>query len=106
MRIPVTHLVKGYLSADLRAMIRPVAHTRLVTVPRPLFRVALWWFLVWRTLLGRLRWLLLDHERTLREVSWWCRTFGVVPVSIRETEHGYELWVRGEQMPLAAVFRV
>jgi hypothetical protein len=104
MAVQVTHLIKGSLSGELRAMIRPLPHVRIVSVPRTVFRIRLWGTLVWRTAMGRLRWLLSDHERTLREVSWWCRRFGVMLVSIHETEHGYELWVDGQAMPFASVF--
>jgi len=106
MGIPVTHVIKGYLNAELRAMIQPYPGVRLVSVPRVVFRTWLWWLLVWRTLTGRLQWLLVDHDRTRREISWWCRAFGLTLVSIRETDHRYELWVGSQRVPVAAVFQV
>ena len=105
MAIPVTHLIKGYLNREVLAMIRPYPHIQLMSVPRPLFRAWIWWWLCWWTGTGRLRWLLVDHERTLREVSWWCRAFGPIPVFIREADQGYELQVHGQRLPLTAVFQ-
>jgi len=103
--VPVTHLIKGFLNAELREMIRPYPGIRMISVPRPLFRLWLWWTLCWQTTTGRLRWVLLDHERTLREISWWCRRFGLTSVAVHETHQGYELWVGGRHMPLALAFQ-
>lgn len=89
--VPVTHLIKGSLQADLRAMIHPYPGVRLVSVPRAAFRAWLWGLLVWGTMWGRLKWVLVDHERTLREVAWWCRVCGLTPVFIQETGQGYDL---------------
>jgi hypothetical protein len=89
--VPVTHLIKGSLKADLRAMIRPYPGVRLVSVPRIAFRAWLWALLVWGTMWGRLRWVLIDHERTLKEVAWWCRMCGLTSVFIQETGQGYDL---------------
>ena len=102
--IPVTHLIKGYLRPDLRAMIRPAPHIRLVSVPRPLFRLWLWSLLLWQTLTGQLRWLLIDHERTLGEVSWWCRLWGVSPLVIQQDADGYALWLNGRRVPVQDLF--
>lgn len=89
--VPVTHLIKGSLKTNLRAMIRPYPGVRLVCVPRIAFRAWLWGMLVWGTMLRRVKWVLVDHERTLREVAWWCRVCGVTPVFIQETAEGYDL---------------
>jgi hypothetical protein len=105
MAIPVTHLIKGSLSRELRRMIRPYPHIAILSVVRPLFRVWLWWLIATRTFRGRLRWIVLDNERTLRQLSWWCRTFGVTPVSIHELGQHYELCVDGRSVSLASVFR-
>jgi hypothetical protein len=104
MAIPVTHVIKGSLTRELHAMIQPYPHIRIVSLPRPLFRVGLWCWLVWQTVAGRLGWLLVDHERTLREVSWWCRMVGLKLVLIREAGQDYELWVAGERRAFACVF--
>ena len=69
MAIPVTHLIKGYLTPELRAMVRPYPHIRLVSVPRVLFRVWLWPIVLWQTATGRLRWMHIDHERTFKGVG-------------------------------------
>jgi hypothetical protein len=102
--VPVTHLIKGRLGADVRAMIRPYPGVRLVSVPRIAFRAWLWGLLAWGTIWGRLRWVLVDHERTLREVAWWCRVCGVTPVFIQETDQGYDLRRSdGERLSLQAL---
>ncbi|MBI3088495.1 MAG: hypothetical protein HYY91_06425 [Candidatus Omnitrophica bacterium] len=100
MAVPVTHLIKGSLSRDVRAMIRPYPLIRLVSAPRMVFRVWLWWAVVRRTVLGRVRWVLLDQERTLRELAWWCRLWRVTPVLIQDTARGYTLAVQGRPVSL------
>lgn len=98
--IPVTHLIKGYVNTELLAMIQPVPHMRIISAPRPLFRLWLWWALGWGTLTRRLRCVLIDHERTLREVSWWCRLWGLASVTIRDTDEGYDLQRGRERLSL------
>lgn len=98
--IPVTHLIKGSLAPDVRAMIRPSPHIEILDVPRWAFRIWLWVLVIWRTLQGRLRWILLDHERTARETAWWCRRFGITPVMVQEHDRGYDLTVHGQQVSL------
>lgn len=104
MTIPVTHLIKGHLDAEVRAMIRPYPHIRIISVPRICFRVGVWGLICWQTLTGRLQWLLIDHERTLREVAWWCRLFRLTPLLIHETDEGYQLEIRGQRRSFASVF--
>lgn len=103
--IPVTHLIKGYLTPELRAMIRPYPHIRVVSVPRVLFRLWLWGIVLWQTLTGRLRWILIDHERTIKEIGWWCRVVRVTPVVIQQTGQGYELWVDGLSVSFSSLFQ-
>ena len=95
--VPVTHVIKGYVNRDLRAMIQPYRRMHLISVPRPVFRLGLWCALIVGTVTRRLRWVLVDHERTLREIGWWCRLFDVTPVTIYDTEGGYELYQDGRQ---------
>ena len=102
--IPVTHLIKGHLTRELRAMIQSYPAIQIVSVPRPLFRVWLWGILLRQTATGRLRWLLIDHERTLREVGWWCRLTGQTPVMIHETDSGCDLQVAGQPVSKASLF--
>lgn len=98
--VPVTHVVKGRLSADVRAMIEPHPHIRVVSAPRAAFRLWIWPVVIWRTLQGRLRWILMDHERSHRELSWWCRRFGIILVMIQEHDGGYDLAVHGRRVSL------
>ena len=102
--ITVTHLIKGSLPAEVLAMIQPYSFIRLIDVPRTAFYLRLWPLLVWGTLRGRLRWVLLDNERTLQVVSGWCRWFGLSLVLIRETPDNYELLIDQCVRPVADVF--
>ena len=102
--ISVHHLIKGHLGRGVRAMIAPVPHVRLTSVPRPLFRFVLWWAVVTETLTGRLRWLIVDHERALGEVQWWCRLFGLTPLFIRDFDDRYELSAGGRIVTAADAF--
>ena len=102
--IPVTHLVKGHLSREVLAMIRPDPNIRIIGIPRVLFRMWLWRFVGPGTMRGRIGWLLIDHQRTLSDVTWWCRRFRITPVLIRELPHGFELSVDGNTVSMADVF--
>ena len=102
--IPVTHLIKGWLNAEHRAMIEPRPYIRILSVPRPMFRIGMWLALAGSTLTGRLRWVLVDQERTHHEVGWWCRCFRLTPILISETDDGYVLDVGGAPRSFASVF--
>lgn len=101
--IDVTHLVKGVLEPEVLAMIRPYPYIRLVAVSPGWFRPCAWRALVAGTLLGRWAAVLVDHERTGREIAWWCRLFGLRVASIRETGDGYELWIGHDRRDLSAL---
>ncbi len=99
--IRVTHLVKGRLPADVRALIQPVEGIAIADAPRWWFRGSLWSRLIWGSLTRRLRWILCDHERTLAAIQPWCGPMGVTPVLIRELAEGAELSVRGRVRTLS-----
>jgi hypothetical protein len=99
--VSVTHVVKGWLERDLRAMIEPHPHIRVVSAPRWAFRLWVWPRVIVGTLQGRLRWILMDHERSHRELAWWCRCFGILPVMIQERDGGgYDLEIHGRRVSL------
>lgn len=100
---PVIHLIKGRISPQVREMIGPTPQQQVVAWPRPLFYLGLWCWLVPRALLGRVRWVLVDHERTYRGLSRWGRWCGVTPVTIREGEEGWTLWRGDARVPLDAL---
>ena len=104
--IAVTHLIKGSLGRDLRAMIQPIPHVRIVDVPRYGFRLAMWWHLLVGSVRGTTRWVLVDHERTLREVRWWCRFFRVTRILIQPDGHDYVLFVEGRAVSLQDIIGV
>ena len=100
-QVRVTHVIKGWLRADLRAMIAPHPHIRLVSAPRWAFYFVVWPLVIAKTLRGRLGWILMDHERSRAELAWWCRLFGIAPVMIQEQDGGtYDLAVGGRAVPL------
>lgn len=103
--IAVTHVMKGSLSAEVRAMIQPYPSICLIDVPRSLFRLYVWLLLVWRTAMKRVRWVVIDNERTLQGFARWCQWCGLMLVLIRETEGSYELSVGGNVRSLEEVFR-
>ena len=102
--VAVTHLIKGSLPPPVRAMIRPAARISIIDVPRRVFRVWLWAMVLRHTLTRGAHWVLLDNERTLREVGWWCRRFRLIPVFVRETAEGYTLEVSGRPASFDEIF--
>ncbi len=117
--VPVTHLIKGWIGRDVQEMIlspasqpeagpvgariakgNPLAGERMIgstpkqrviAWPRPVFYAGLWLWLAPRMLLGRVRWVLVDHERTYRGLARWAGWCGVRPVMIQEGERGFTL---------------
>ena len=102
--ITVTHLIKGTVEPSVLRLIEPQPGIRVFSVPRFWFRPATWSLLGWRRLAGGLRWVLVDHERTTREIGGWCRWVGVTLISIRDVEGGYELWVGSQRVAFDAAF--
>ena len=102
--IPVTHLLRGWVAADLVRLIGRHPNIRLVRVPHRAFHVSSWGWLAACTATGRLRWLLVDRERTRRMVQRWCERFEIAVVMIHDTVEGYELSVGGQSRTLADVF--
>jgi len=102
--IPVTHLVKGWVGREVRSMIHPHPLIRVIDVPRRLFRVRLGMILLGDLLARHIRWVLIDNDRTLRQLRWWCRLFGVTLVCIRDVQAGYELTVDGRARGADEVF--
>ncbi len=102
--ISVTHLIKGSLSPDVRVMIQTVPHTRIIDVPRLWFRVATWGHVLFVGGRGMTRWVLVDHERTLRELSGWCRLTGVTCILIQPSGNGYQFSVEQRGASLDEVF--
>lgn len=93
--IAVTQVVKGWVSRDVQQLITPRPHVTWRAVPRRIFWAIMWLELVGRTATGRLRWVLVDHERRVRELAGWCRSFRIVLVFVQETPAGTKLVVDG-----------
>lgn len=98
--VAVTHLIRGVLGPNVRGIIQPHARIRLVEVPRPLYVVALWTSVLVGGALRRIRWVLVDNERTLHRLQWCEAIFGVTAVLMREESPAYALSIRGRVLPL------
>ena len=103
-RMAVTHLVKGCLSREIRGMIASHPFIRVRAVPRWIFPALAYGMLIGATVRGRLRWVLIDHPRTLARLEWWCRQTGVVAVLVNELDEGYELRAGGQPQAFSEVF--
>ena len=102
--VAVTHLIKGSVPAEVLGMVRPYPLIRLVAVPRPLFRVWFWLYLLRQAVTRRPGWVLIDNERTLQELRGFCRRFGLALVVVQELAERYELSVEGRTVPLGEAF--
>ena len=100
----VIHLIKGHVDRSVRALITPKPHVRTLSVPRRLFWPVLWLVCLGLTLTGRLRALLVDHERSYRRLSWWARMAHVNLTMVQQGTAGYELWI-GSKPVSRAVWR-
>ena len=102
--ISVIQLVKGRLPSDIDDLVPPEPWLRLRGFSRSWFRFAVWFHLAWPAPAGRIRWLMTDNERTLREVRRGCRAAGIRPILIHETMQGYELLEDGQLRTFEEVF--
>lgn len=98
--VRVTQLLKGSVDADILGLIQPHPQIRLHPVPRALFRPLAWLLLMLRSPRRRLRWVLMDHERTARDLQTACRRLGITPVWVAETDTGYALHIDGRPCSL------
>ena len=64
--LAVTHLLRGWIPKDVVRLIGPHPNIHLVRLPRRTFHLWTWGWLAASTMTGRLRWLLVDRERTCR----------------------------------------
>lgn len=67
----VVHLIKGVLDQEVRALIRPVPHVKLLAVPRKMFWPAAFALFLWYAVRGRLQAALVDNERSRRRLGHW-----------------------------------
>lgn len=102
---PVIHLVKGRLDHSIRQLIVLQPGERFVVLPRNLFRPVAWGLIASCAIARRVRWVLVDNERTLAELSGWCRRIGIVPVLVRQHRE-VELVIDGAVREFQDAFRV
>jgi hypothetical protein len=93
--VPVLHAIKGRLTADELRLIEPRPLITIRAVPRPIFRAWLWLAIARLAARRRIRWCLVDHERTARELAPWLRLLGVRLIELRERADGYDLVAEG-----------
>ena len=131
--IAVTHLIKGRVSREELAMIAPrsvsppkaaqsatadcgpssretergvaPAPIRVVSATRLWFRPRWWLMAAGLALRGRLGWCLVDHERTVRELTPLARWLGARVVEIRDHDAGYDLFIDGDAVSLNDAFK-
>lgn len=100
----VRHVIRGTLSRDVRALIEDSPRERVVDAPPWRFRLQAWAQLVGATARGRLRWVLVDNERTQRQVRWWCRAFRIRLVRVQEAGGEYALLAGGRPVAFQEAF--
>ena len=87
----VVHVVKGRLSRNVRRMIAPSAHIRVLSMPRALFWPGIGLLLLGYRLSGRLRTLLVDNRRSYRRLARVSRAARLGLALIQQGASGYEL---------------
>lgn len=85
------HIIKGWVPRAVREMIGPAPRVQLVCVPRRLFWCVVWSLLPGLWLLGRLRALLVDNDRSHNRLRGW-QWRGVHVAKVLPGSSGYELW--------------
>lgn len=88
----VVHLNRGWLSADVRALIVPQSGVRLWGAPRRLFRPVLWILLAWWGLCGRLALVVVDNERTFQRLAPALAVLRVRLLRIGQSAASYQFW--------------
>jgi len=107
-RIRVVHVIKGWLSREVRAMIHPTPAIRILAIPRAWFWVGAMVSVAALMCRGRLRTIVVDNERSFRRVRRWTRCarfarFARVSVTfIQPRPDGYALSVDAQELPTAA----
>lgn len=94
--VRTVHLIKGWVHPRVLALHRSSEYVRMISVPRPLFWVAVGCALVWWGGSGVLRAVLVDHERSAARLHRWIGWLHAHLMMVRMGDAGYELWA-GEQ---------
>lgn len=93
--VEITHVIRGRLDPEIRALIQPYPHERLIDAPRRWHVVWVWGLVLWASRAGRLRWILVDHERRLQKLGPLARAVGARLAYLEEGEHGWRLLIDG-----------
>ena len=101
--VRVTHLVKGRIPPGVRSIIAPQPGVRLIDLPRWIFWPALRATVILARVSGRLRWVLVDNDRSHARLQGWCRRLGVRVGRVHELEQGYDVRSNGEAVSIGAL---
>lgn len=77
----VVHLIKGVLEKEVRALIHPAPHVKLIVVPRKVFWPAAFALFLWYAVTGRLQAVLVDNDRSLKRLDLWAKWIPI-PVTL------------------------
>jgi hypothetical protein len=79
----VIHLIKGVLDKEVRTLIRPVPHVKLVAMPRKVFWPVAFALFLWYTIPGRLQAVLVDNDRSRRRLGRWVKWLPIPVTMVR-----------------------
>ena len=100
--VRVIHLIKGRLSHAVYQLITQKPHVRILSVPRPFFWPMLGLVTIGLLLIGRLRAVLVDNERSFRRLRGWTSWASLTVTMVQQGARGYELRCGPEPLSRAA----
>ncbi|MBI4341310.1 MAG: hypothetical protein HY598_03415 [Candidatus Omnitrophica bacterium] len=104
--VPVVHVVRGRLTPKILAVIGPRPWERFISVPRRLYRIGQWGVVCSAALGRRIRWLVVDNERTLAQLAPWCWLFRWTMILAEEVDNRCVYRIAGRERPLEEIFRL
>jgi hypothetical protein len=103
----VTHLIKGRIPPEVKALIQPYPDIVLRDYPRPIFRLVVWWHLLWLPLQPQQCWVLVDNEKTAHQIRGWIRWLGrrlILVHADQDQSQGFRLSDGRDTLAYAAAF--
>ncbi len=86
------HIVKGRLPREVRGLIAPSPHLRLISVSRHLFWPAVVLWCLWYRMTGTLCGMLVDNERSYRRLQGWRPWESIEVLVVKFDGHRHTLW--------------